>query len=152
MRTRAEPFFGDDPPANAQHWGFTPMASFERRDPTHENFSHAAATMTKGDRSRPAVRSARSAPSCLALLPPTDRRGFADLWSSGHGTEPLQLPLNHNNSARLHQEGGITPIARVPCVASNALAEQAAATAMAGFAGDSNQLGGIVAEFLRRYP
>ena len=38
------------------------------------------------------------------------------------------------------------------CVASNALAEQAAAGAMAGFAGDSNQLGGIVADFLRMHP
>ena len=37
------------------------------------------------------------------------------------------------------------------CVASNALAEQATAGAMAAFAGNSDQLGGIVAEFLRAH-
>ena len=37
------------------------------------------------------------------------------------------------------------------CVASNALADQATAGAMAAFAGDFDQLGGIVAEFLRAH-
>lgn len=108
----AEPFEGDDPPANVRDWGFVHMAKFDDEDLTHENYSKAAAGLSTGSAASSAQRPRRTE------MPQKDQRGFVDLWSAGEEDETSNSSkLNHRNGVRLRQGGGITPVGEsaTPC-------------------------------------
>ena len=102
----AAPFKGQEPPAKVGDWGFSDMEPFEVHDAAHARFSHLARTANAKSGLGQQFDGARSSRS--GSLPAKDQRGQAHLWSPGRSS-PLRLRLNHNDDARLHQGGGITP-------------------------------------------